>query len=403
MPSAPQWPAISHETLPWERSPEDLALIPKSRRRKIGSTYEAAVPLAIAKRTVSLPTELESRLAEVLVSLARFDAQQSARGYDLPALLLRSESSASSQIENLTSSVRNVALAELSETAPHNAQLIAGNVAAMRAALSLPDTLSVEGILEVHRTLINRGGVTFGGSLRTEQVWVGGTPYSPHGALYVPPAPERVEGCLEDLLAFSRKEDINPLAKAALVHAQFETIHPFIDGNGRTGRVLLAKVLKSEGVLSRSTLPISAGLLHSVDAYMAALTSYQEGDPIAVVEQLADALELAVVIAQLVARQVDGLLESWNERLSERRGSSIHQLANVLVEQPVVDSSYLAGRLGITRRAVTDLLARACSYGILRPLGNRQRGEFYQADELIAILEDVSSMPGIRRVLSGRI
>lgn len=402
MPPSPQWPPISYETLPWERNPEDLALIPKSRRRKIDSTYEATVPLAIAERSVSLPAELESRLAEILVSLARFDAQQSARGYDLPALLLRSESSASSQIENLTSSVRNVALAELSESAPHNAQLIAGNVAAMRAALALPDTLSVPGILEVHRTLINRDGITFGGSLRTEQVWVGGTAYSPHGALYVPPAPERVTSCLEDLLTFSQREDINPITKAALVHAQFETIHPFIDGNGRTGRVLLAKVLRSEDVLSRSTLPISAELLHNSDAYMAALTSYQEGDPVAMVEQLADALELAVVIAQLVARQVDNLLESWEERLNERQGSSIHRLANALVEQPVVDSAYLAKRLDITRRAATDLLSRACSYGILRPMGNRQRGEFYQADELIAILEDVSSMPGIRRILSGR-
>ena len=355
-----QWPAIGFETLPWESDPDDLPFISKTQRRKISSTYEAAVPLLIADRGVALPAALTERVSGLLMSLARFDAEQRMRGYDLPAMLLRSESSASSQIESLTSSARNVALAELAPDAPHNAQLIAGNVAAMKSALSLEGPLEVAGILEIHRTLINRNGVTFGGALRSEQVWVGGPSFSPHGALYVPPRYERVTAYLDDLVAFAARCDIPPITKAAIFHAQLETIHPFIDGNGRTGRALLHKILRDEGVLSQVTLPLSAGLLHDVDAYMAAIAAYQQGNPVAIVEQLVDALELAIVVGGLTAVKMDSVIEEWKAMITERKGSSIHRLPGVLVEQPVVSIAYLADHLGITPRASRSLVERAC-------------------------------------------
>ena len=128
----------------------------------------------------------------------------------MPALLLRSESAASSQIENLTSSVRNVALAEVCSDAPHNARLIAGNVAAMRTALSQSGELTAETIRAVHKSLIDPTDQSFGGEFRTEQVWVGGTAYSPHGALFVPPHAERISECIEDLAAYVRRGDVNP-------------------------------------------------------------------------------------------------------------------------------------------------------------------------------------------------
>ena len=251
-----------------------------------------------------LPTELYNRMTELSASLARFDAQQASRGYDLPSLLLRSESAASSQIENLTSSVRNVALAELCDDAPSNARVIVGNPAAMRCALRLEDDLSVEGIRSIHRELINRGGQSFGGEIRDEQVWVGGSAYSPRGALFVPPAATRVPACLDDLVAFARREDLNPIAKAVIVHAQFGTIHPFIDGNGRTGRTMLHEILKRDGVLKYATLPVSTGLLHNIEAYMAFIKSYQAGDPVPVVVQLVEALELAIALGNETARNL---------------------------------------------------------------------------------------------------
>lgn len=396
---ANQWPPISRETQQWMRDPDELALLPKSARRRMLPTYEASIPHLIANRDVILSPQLTARVSDLLVSIARFDGEQTQRGYDLPALLLRSESSASSQIEHLTSSVRNVALAELADESPQNARLVAGNVAAMRKALASQDEITVDSIRDVHRILINWSGESFGGELRREQVWVGGTPYSPHGAHYVPPTWQRVPEYLDDIVAFISREDVDPIVQAAVAHAQFETVHPFIDGNGRTGRVLLHKILRRSGVLLHVTLPLSAGLLHNVDAYMKSLEAYQEGNPIAVVEQLVDALELSLMVGRLVARNLDGVFAGWRGLMTERANSSIHRLPLVLAEQPVVTVPYVAEKMGITTRAAQNLVSRACEYEILRPLGNRRRGVFYQADELIDVLEEASSLPSIRRMV----
>lgn len=333
-------------------------MIPRSARRKISSIYEAALPLHIAQREVAVPCQLSSEIADLRGRLAQFDERQRHRGYDLPALLLRSESSASSQIERLTSSVRNVALAEVSKDAPANARLIAGNVSAMRAALSLAGEMTVDDVLAVHAELMRPSGESFAGRLR---------------------------------------DDVEPIVQAAVLHAQLESIHPFIDGNGRTGRALIHRVLRRGGVLEHATIPISAGLLHDVDAYMEALGLYQEGRPVAVVEQLVRALNEALVLGARAAAQIDAVLDGWRDAITERRGSSIHRLPEVLVEQPVINVAFVAGRLGITSRAASSLVARACEYGILRAVGNRHRGEYYQADELISVLEEISGSAPMRR------
>ena len=390
------WTSISYETCAWDRDYDELALIPKSRRRKILPTYEAAVPMEIAQQPVNLPPELQRRIADVEVAVARFDEAQGARDWDLPALLLRSESSSSSQIERLTSSVRNVALAELSDKAPANALLIAGNVAAMREALQQSGPVDVGSICAIHDTLM--AGTSERKGLREEQVWIGGTPYSPHGASFVPPHASRVRGCLDDLVVFGGREDVSSIAKAAIFHAQFETIHPFTDGNGRTGRALVHRMLADDEVLLHSALPVSAGLLHDMERYMGALDAYHAGEIEPIVGCLTDALELAVVIGLRIASDVETVLDAWRAANTDRAGSASHGLPALLVGQPVVNAAYLAERLGITDRAARTLVETACERGILQKMGNAKRGAFYQASDLIGILEEVSSLQGIRRI-----
>ena len=390
------WPSVSYEMCAWDRDYDELMLIPKSRRRKILPSYEAAVPAEIAEQAVCLPPELERWMSDVEVALARFDEAQAARDWNLPALFLRSESSSSSQIERLTSSVRNVALAELTEKAPANALLITGNVAAMREALGQSGPVDISSICSIHDTLMV--GTAEKKGLRDEQVWIGGTPYSPHGASFVPPHASRVSNCLEDLVLFGKREGFSPIAKAAIFHAQFEAIHPFTDGNGRTGRALVHRMLASDEVLMHSSLPVSAGLLHDVERYLAALDAYHSGEIEPIVGCLTDALELAVVIGSRIASDVDGVLDSWSAANTDRAGSASHGLPALLVEQPVVNTAYIAEHLGITDRAARSLVETACERGILSKIGNAKRGAFYQAGELIEILEEASSLHGIRRI-----
>ena len=390
------WPSITYETCAWERDYDALSLIPKSRRRKILPTYETALPAKIAQLKVNLPPEIQRRIADVEVAVTRFDEAQDARDWNLPALLLRSESSSSSQIERLTSSVRNVALAELSDKAPANALLIAGNVAAMREALRQGGPVSIDSICRIHDVLM--AGTSEIEGLRDEQVWIGGTPYSPHGASFVPPHASRVPECINDLIGFGVREDVPPVAKEAIFHAQFETIHPFTDGNGRTGRALVHRMLANDEVLLHSTLPVSAGLLHDVERYMKALDAYHEGEVEPIISCFADALELAVVIGLRIAADVDAVLDAWRAANTDRAGSASYSLPALLVEQPVVNAAYVADRLGITDRAARNLIETACERSILSKMGNAKRGAFYQADELIEILEEASNLQGIRRI-----
>lgn len=395
-----QWPSISYEEVHWDRNYDDLLFVPKSRRRKISSSYHAAIPLEIAHRAISLPTDLIEELGGISAKLARFDAKQETRGYKLPALLLRSESAASSQIENLTSSVRNVAAAEISLDAPRNALLIAGNVAAMRKSLDTQDPLTAESIQAIHKELMGLTDEANAGQLRSEQVWIGGTPYSPHGAQFVPPTAQRVPSCLEDLVLFSQRDDINPIALTAIAHAQFETIHPFIDGNGRTGRALIHKHIADLGILRHATLPVSAGLLHNINDYLEALNVYHDGNYERITRELLKALETALQIGAVAARQIDEVIERWRGSLPQRRGSAILRLPELLVEQPVINTAFTAKALGITDRAARTLLEQACEYGILEQSGSSRQGRRYQATELIDILEEMASNPGVKRLLS---
>lgn len=397
------WPAVTTEEVSWDIRDDDIFLIPKSRRRKITPTYKAAIPATISGQTLQLPSETIEQLADTRSRLARFDEKQAALSFNMPSLLLRSESAASSQIENLTSSARNIALAELSPTAPKNAQIIVGNIEAMRRALSFEGPLTIDDIRSIHQALLQREDTSFAGIFREEQVWVGGTSYSPHEALFVPPVATRITECLKDLCQFVQQDTLDPLAKAAIVHAQFETIHPFIDGNGRTGRTLLHRLLRDDGIITNGTLPISAGLLHNIDAYMDALSLYQQGNPLPLIEQLVSALDLAMSVAQKTSAHISEIVGNWHNHITERANAKIHQLPAVLIEQPVVDSSYIAKQLDITQRAATNLINRACEYGILRPLGNARRGDYYQAVDIIDVLDEISSIAGIRRLIASRV
>lgn len=390
------WPSITYETCTWERNLDDLALIPKSRRRKILPTYKSAVPASIASLSLEIPAHLVQRIAEVEISLARFDQMQAMHNYALPALLLRSESSSSSQIERLTSSVRNIALAELTSKAPTNALLIASNVAAMREALGQSGDIDISSICAIHDVLMRETREASG--LRSEQVWIGGSPYSPHGATFVPPHADRVRECLEDLITFSARADVPSLAKTAIFHAQFETIHPFTDGNGRTGRALLHRMLAADETLLHTMLPVSAGLLHDVERYIGALEAYHDGAIEPIIECLADALELAVVIGSRIASGVDKILARWTSENTDRVGSASHRLPMLLAEHPVVNAAFVASHLDITDRAARNLIEVACERGILAKIGDAKRGAFYQAPELIAVLEEASNLQGIRRI-----
>lgn len=365
--------------------------------------YQAALPLLIAERSVAVPDDLSARISALLVEMTRFDVELGQRADNVPTMLLRSESSASSQIDRLTSTAQSVALAELYPKASSDARLVVANMIATQRALELPAGLSLEGIVEIHDLLLdnshleNQTNSAFE-KLRQKPVWLGGTSFTPHTALFVPPAFQHVPEYMADLIEFGTRSDLNPVVKAAILYAQFQTVHPFLTANGQTGRALIHHIFRAEGVLSSTLIPVSVGFLHNIDSLINALQSYREGDPLVIIEELVSALELALFVSRVTETSIGSLLEDWDSLVGHRKGSKIRQLPKTLVKQPVVNSAYLADSLGVTQRTATTLILRACEYGMLRHMGKRQRGDFYQSDAIINVLDEINEASTFRNI-----
>ena len=365
--------------------------------------YQAALPLLIAERSVAVPDDLSARISALLVEMARFDVELGQRADNVPTMLLRSESSASSQIDRLTSTAQSVALAELYPKASSDARLVVANMIATQRALELPAGLSLEGIVEIHDLLLdnshleNQTNSAFE-KLRQKPVWLGGTSFTPHTALFVPPAFQHVPEYMADLIEFGTRSDLNPVVKAVILYAQFQTVHPFLTANGQTGRALIHHIFRAEGVLSSTLIPVSVGFLHNIDSLINALQSYREGDPLVIIEELVSALELALFVSRVTETSIESLLEDWDSLVGHRKGSKIRQLPKTLVKQPVVNSAYLADSLGVTQRTATTLILRACEYGMLRHMGKRQRGDFYQSDAIINVLDEINEASTFRNI-----
>ena len=225
-------------------------------RRRHSGVYGAALVPLIADRALRLPADVLALSEEATVEIARFDSELGREVAPFASVLLRSESASSSMIENLTSGAKEIALAELGSRDKRNATEIVGNVDAMNAALELANRLDQRAILAMHAALVARHEPDIAGGWRHEQVWIGGDSFGPHGATFVPPHHDHVPSLMADLVGFIRRLDMPALAHAAVAHAQFETIHPFPDGNGRTGRALVHAMLRAHGLTRNVTVPV---------------------------------------------------------------------------------------------------------------------------------------------------
>lgn len=207
----------------------------------------------------------------------------------LARLLLRAESLASSRIEGLVVGGRRLLRAEVARQISGSAndvtaEEVLGNIDAMTWAvesLASASTVTVDGLLDIHRRLLTSTRLAaHAGKIRQVQNWIGGSSFTPCSAAFVPPPPEHVKGLLEDLCAFCKDDSLPAVAQAAIAHAQFETIHPFVDGNGRTGRALIHVMLRRRGLAARVLPPVSLVLATWSAAYIDGLTATRyEGRP----------------------------------------------------------------------------------------------------------------------------
>ena len=386
------WPPVAYETHTWES--RDAPLASRTQRQRYRGPYKAAVPAAIARLPVEVPSSLAAEVEDAAAEVSRFDAELGREIAPFRAVLLRSESAASSKIENLTASARAIAEAELLSEGRHNAALIVANERAMTAAINLADRIDAEAVLSMHAALLEYSDPDIAGRWRNEQVWLGGGDLGPHDAWFVPPHHDRVAAAIDDVIRFIARDDVPVLAHAAVAHAQFETIHPFPDGNGRTGRALVHAHLRSKGLTRNVTVPVSAGLLTDTDAYFDALMRYREGDHLPIVEQFARAAFAAVTNGRLLAAEIDAIRGEWSSRIKARRDAAAWRIAELLLRRPVVNRGVIAAELGIAPENTYRSLRPLVEAGVLVEFTAKRRHQMWRAPEVLAALDSFAARAG---------
>lgn len=334
-----------------------------------------------------------ARRTEQAIAAVRASGGASTRFEPLALLLLRAEGVASSYIEGLRTPLADVAAAEVGETSNATAVWVADNLTAVRYALDGAErNLTVEALHEWHRLLMGPTGrlpEKMIGAFRTAQSWIGGS--SPRTASFVPPPPDRVEDLIVDLVGFVNAEGVDPVTQAAVAHAQFETIHPYGDGNGRIGRILIGWILAHRTGITVPP-PVSVFIAHDPGGYLAGLTRFRFGELDPWVEWLAAELQYSSEAAEGLMVRSEQLLEQWRLRTDDLRAdATARRVLPVLVEHPVISSDLVAQRFAVSERAARAALAALAERDIVQPYDKAPAGPgrprlYWVASELIDIV-----------------
>jgi len=386
--SGARWPAVTVEEREWTSNISGLS---GRQQAKILPTYQATVTPAVADlESIEMSGGVAADLAEAEATIERFDATVGAALSGFAVIALRTEAVASSRIENLSASATSIALVEhlpKTQRAKSNAEAISANVATLREAMERDTPIDAAEIMEIQRILLEQHAPQLTGKFRDEQVWIGGSNYSPHGAEHVAPHHDRVPAAVDDWTTFAQRQDLGRLAHIAVAHAQLETIHPFSDGNGRTGRVIVQRMLRRSGLTTETILPISAGLLTDIDRYFAALRAYQQGLVEPIILAFVAATLSTAANAQQLADELTEIQQGWKDRITARSDSAVWLVLDHALETPAISSASIAGQLDMTPHRARAAIEQLEEAGILHTNSKARRNKVWLVTDVVDALE----------------
>ncbi|WP_228814587.1 Fic family protein [Nocardia flavorosea] len=330
-----------------------------------------------------------------LQEITALDAEHPAILGALGTLLLRAECVASSRIEEIDAAVDDYARALHGVKANPSATLMVAATTATDVLLTQVTTtrrIELADLAAAHRELMRDDPTDgdYAGRVRDMQNWIGGSKYSPREALYVPPPPETVDEYLQDLIRYANRDDVPALAQAAIAHAQFESIHPFTDGNGRIGRALINSVLRRRTVTNTVVVPLASALVAHRDRYFDDLSAYRSGDPEPLMHSFTAGSRIAASQSRRTARYLAAFPEQWRELTGPVRShSAAAKIMASLIAMPVITAEDVSDRLRLSTSSAYAAIDRLNEAGVLRPLTNRKREQVWGAglvlDELDAL------------------
>ena len=335
-----------------------------------GGTASAWVPAELRHRDLALSVS-QARSAERAVAALRLADQRLPAAWEaLARLLMRHEGIASSGIEGLREPVASVLVAERSG-APGPAGWVADNLAVIDIAVQTSHhPLSVDVLHEWHGRLMRNSDLPAEmlGAFRPSLGWVGGT--SPLDAAYVPPPPDEIPRLMDDLVGFADAlDDLDAVSRAAIAHAQFEAIHPYGDGNGRLGRVLVSRILARAATTQRSVAPISMAIARDPGGYLSGLRLFEMGHTGPWVSWFARIVERAAGLTDSIVEQSQQLVRQWADATNAlRHDSAARSLLRFLPGHPVISSADVAELLGVSERTGRTALESLAGHGVLQPI-----------------------------------
>lgn len=388
------WPAHRAEEREWTPRTRQ-----GSREDRTLKHIDVSLPPVIGNLSYDPVGDIARTHEAALMAVARLEAGFGQHLAPLADFLLRSESVASSKIEHIDAGWRAFGKAFAGGKATAEA---ASQLAAVRSLIQLVDAatagpITLQAILDTHRLLMAPDPYADSpGALRGVQNWIGGSDYSPFGAMYIPPPPELVPSLMGDLLTFANRTNLPIVAQAAIAHAQFESIHPFTDGNGRIGRALISAVLRRRGLTQRVTVPLASVMLANTDDYFARLTAYRRGEADQFVGYLAGAAVHASDAAEESASHLAELPGRWRDIARPRSGSADETLLENLLEIPIFNADTARQITGTTDASTYKALARLADLGILEILSSGARNRVWAATDVLAELDALSDAIGRR-------
>lgn len=387
------WPAHSRETRPWSQSQRQ-----GPREDRTFNSVDVWLPPKIADRSPTLPSALVTAMDDASREITVLDQSVHADGLQaVSSMLLRTESVASSKIEHVEASIADYARAMHGSRANSSAVSMVAATTALQAMIddvTESGEISVESLTTAHRALMrdDPSESKYAGRVRDMQNWIGGSDFSPRGALFVPPPPETVDDYMDDLIIFANRDDVPVLAQAAIAHAQFESIHPFTDGNGRIGRALVNTILRRRGTTTKVVIPIASAIVARTDHYFDLLGEYRDGKAAPIVLAFANASRIAASESLTTAKRLREIPEDWRTRLGRvRRRSATHQLLEAITSSPVLSADDATKLLQAPTSGVYASIQRLVDAEILVSLTQSKRNQIWGAVDILDELQDLST------------
>ncbi len=357
-----------------------------------GRRVSAWKPAKLSERDFSLDLPAARATERAIAALVASDQHLPRTWEALARLLLRHEGIASSGIEGLREPLVSVLIA--ARTGGGGAAgWAADNLAVIEMALDEAHRpLSAQDLHRWHTRLMRNSGLddSLVGAFRPSIGWVGGS--SPLDAAYVPPPAHAIPELIDDLIRFADDEDdLDPISRAAILHAQFEAIHPYGDGNGRLGRVLVSRALRRANLTQHSTVPISVAIARDTGGYLSGLHLFEQGHVGPWVRWFAEIAHTAATTTDQLAERTRAIIDAWTDRLSGLRAhSTARALVPLLVAQPVLSTPDVAKLLQISRPAARNALQTLVARGVMATVEAKTPGvgrnrQWFAANDLLNI------------------